>query len=285
MTDISRERKYRVMLCGTGGDEINGQTIHPRILLADLLTRGRPLELYRQLLSWSLLIRRPGIQLFSQALIHLFPLSLRSKLSEHGQLEQWINRAFAREYRVSARQTTVLDGPWFFDMRIRNANHTLAFLARQMTYKSPSVIERRYPYLDQTLVEYLSTVPLDQLIRPGQQRSLMRRALSTILPPEIAMRKTKASAGRCYSVSLYKHWDYVKELLAYPLIANLGYVDNVQLLTALRAMRSGQIPPHFLRLFKALFLEIWLQGIRERGLIVFQSPSATLNTALVQSGT
>ena len=38
--------------------------------------------------------------------------------------------------------------------------------------------EARYPYLDQNLIEFILSIPADQLLRPGERRSLMRRSLT-----------------------------------------------------------------------------------------------------------
>jgi asparagine synthase len=52
--------------------------------------------------------------------------------------------------------------------------------------------EKRYPYLDRDLLEFVYAIPREQLVRPGQRRSLMRRALIGIVPDVILQRKRKA---------------------------------------------------------------------------------------------
>src|SRR4029077_4900258 len=62
---------------------------------------------------------------------------------------------------------------------------TLNALRRQVGSDHPSaepLHETRYPFLDRDLLEFLFAVPRDQLVRPGQRRSLMRRALSGVVP-------------------------------------------------------------------------------------------------------
>jgi asparagine synthase (glutamine-hydrolysing) len=267
MSEIARQHKYRVMLCGTGGDEVNGQALDPHIMMADLLLGLRLVELTKQLTAWSLLSRRPWIQVLLQSLAQLLPLTVRSKLSKQGQLEPWVNRTFARKFRLSARQMTSVESLRSLGPAARDALHTLTSLSRQMTHRPPSTMEQRYPYLDRELVEFLSTIPLNQLLRPGHRRLLMRRALSTILPPEVASRKTKTSAARCYPVALEKHWSEIEGVLASPISGQLGYVDKNAIHTALFAMKNGQVPTHFLRLLKALSLELWLRDVGARRLL------------------
>ena len=46
--------------------------------------------------------------------------------------------------------------------------------------------EKRYPVLDRDLLEFLFAIPREQLVRPGERRSLMRRALKGIVPEEVS---------------------------------------------------------------------------------------------------
>src|SRR5207253_1160265 len=101
----------------------------------------------------------------------------------------------------------------------------LVTLTRVITHSQPTIMERRYPYLDRNLVEFLTSIPLDQLLRPGQRRFLMRRALAGLLPTEILARKTKAGAGRCYVLTLEKHWDRIEEAYRSPLSSHFGYIN------------------------------------------------------------
>jgi len=82
---------------------MNGQALNPRVQMAELLLQCARGGL-KQLVAWSLLLRRPWIQLFLETLIQLLPLRLRTRLTEQGNLEPWVNRTFARKQRISARQ-------------------------------------------------------------------------------------------------------------------------------------------------------------------------------------
>jgi asparagine synthase (glutamine-hydrolysing) len=268
--ELEQRHKYRVMLSGLGGDEMNGMPLDPCIQMADLLIKLRLVEMIKLLIDWSLRIRRPAIQLFCHTLFQFLPVSIRARLTKQGIVNAWVNPMFARKYNLPTRQLEG-DNGWYLSPIVRDSIQTLATLSRVMTYTSPSVIEARYPYLDQTLVEFLTTIPIDQLLRPGQRRSLMRRALADLLPPEILLRRTKACAARCYSVALEKQWRAVESAFSSPVSSRLGYVERDSILTALNAMKAGQVPDYFLRLLKALSLELWLRDVSARGVIVDHS--------------
>jgi asparagine synthase (glutamine-hydrolysing) len=284
LAEIIERREYRVMLCGTGGDEVNGQPLDARVLLADLLLHARGFEFAKGLKAWSLRMRRPAIQLLFQSLLILCPISIRARLTHAAKVEPWIKPTFARKHRMSARQLGVVDGLRFVSPAVRDAVQTIVTLGKRMTYVSPSPIESRYPYLDQNLVEFLTTIPLNQLIRPGQRRVLMRRALRDILPPEIVSRKTKASAGRCYSVALERDWEKIDQLFVDPLTSAFGYVHRDKIHAALRDMKNGQVPPSFLRLLKTLSLEAWLRNAISREIISMPGGLASTVETHVHSG-
>src|SRR2546428_7299542 len=52
--------------------------------------------------------------------------------------------------------------------------------ARKRAATAPWRVERWYPFLDQDLVVFLTTIPLEQLLRPGERRCLMRRARRSV---------------------------------------------------------------------------------------------------------
>jgi asparagine synthase (glutamine-hydrolysing) len=268
LEEICGRHGYRVLLSGVGGDDVNGQGLDPRSQMADLILELHPVELAKQLTEWSLLIRtRPWIQLLLQTVLQLMPLFVRTRFTKQANAEPWMNHKFGRKFRICARQLDAIMGAWFIRPIARDAKQNVAALSRQMSCTAPSIIEKRYPYLDQNLLEFLKTIPVEQLLRPGQRRLLMRRALANILPAQILTRKTKAGPARCYSVALEKHWDKVEGLLASPISSRLGYVDRDALYKALHAMKTGYLPDHFLRLLRALSLELWLREADRRSVI------------------
>src|SRR5437588_10080990 len=86
---------------------------------------------------------------------------------------------------------------------------TLESMRRQLSrtalpYQPP--YEKRYPFLDRDLLAFMFTVPRDQVVRPAQRRSLMRRALASTVPDEFLNRKTKAYVSRAQMVGLSRDW-------------------------------------------------------------------------------
>jgi asparagine synthase (glutamine-hydrolysing) len=265
--DVLDRFGYRVVLSGQGGDEVNGQALDIRIPIADSLFQLRIRLAAKQLLTWSLRSRYPFIQLLWQSLNLLLPAFLRWTKPPHTvEMARWLNAHFAWQYGMFDDLRGSLVGSWRWLPSARDAYQTIEILSRDMTNRRPSTVEIRYPFLDQTVVEFLTSIPTDQLLRPGSRRSLMRRTLSGVLPPEIVARRTKASTGRCVAMSLQKHWILVENLLQAPLISEIGYVDGKAFRMVLEHTRSG----HFVdlvRTLRTLSLECWLRQAINHGVL------------------
>jgi len=278
ISDLMQTIDHRVMLNGTGGDEMNGQAINLVLPIADHLATFRWREAGTQLVAWSLVTRRPALHLLFETILEFLSPHIRAYLVERGKLQPWMNRRFARKYRLRDRQMEDIEGSWFWRPAARDSAQTIMTLSRDLTYGAPSRLEQRYPYLDQDLVEFLASIPVNQMLQPGRRRHLMRRALSSLLPPEVRERKTKVSAARCYSMTLQKHWQQIENVLLSPLGSRLGYFERDDLYLDLVKLKNGVVPIHLVRLLKALSLELWLRDVAARGVIYIPS----LSTATVR---
>jgi asparagine synthase (glutamine-hydrolysing) len=271
--DVLAKGAYRVILSGLGGDQLLGQTMNPRVQIADALVRFRLREFAWLLMEWSVLIRIPWIRLLYQTLVLLLPVSLRARMSHVAESQSWIKPAFARKHRFSARLLEDEQGSWLQFPSVRDTLPSIPALARQMTYiTSNGGGESRYPYLDRRLTEFLLSIPKDQLLRPGDRRSLMRRALVCLLPQEVLARRSKASTGRCVVTTLEKQWNKVGHMLSDLLISNLQYVDSTAFSAALAALKNGNPSSDMVRLLRCLALEVWLRDGVARGILSISDP-------------
>ena len=259
---------YRVLLSGIGGDEFLGGIPDPRPLLGDLIVQLRPFELMKQLKAWSLVKRQPWIHLLYQTALQMLPSFLSTKFSNEFTVESWIHSQFVRRYLLSKlelERSRALN----CEPSRRNFAHTLEILARQMGQTQPSSSdreERRYPYLDQNLLEFLAAVPSDQLLRAHERRSLMRRALVNLLPKEILARQTKSVTARSYVVGLNVQWLEIEAVFKASLVSRRHYIAQTEFLSALRVTRKGSIS-HLIPLLRIASLESWLRDMDRRGLI------------------
>ena len=149
--------------------------------------------------------------------------------------------------------------------------YTLEALRRQLAvaalpYGPP--FEKRYPYLDRNLLEFMYAIPREQLVRPKQRRSLMRRALAGIVPDEILNRKSKAFVARAPMAEISKDWSSITATVQDMLSASLGIVDSQRLFEVLQKARRGEESPT-LRLMRTMCLEAWMKDLRALGCMDF----------------
>jgi asparagine synthase (glutamine-hydrolysing) len=97
-------------------------------------------------------------------------------------------------------------------------------------------VEVRFPFFDKRLVEFCLALPPGQKLQHGWTRSILRRAMRGILPPEIQWRKGKGSLGANIKLKLL---EYERHTLDDVVLNNPGtiakYVDVRALRTAYQA--------------------------------------------------
>lgn len=126
----------------------------------------------------------------------------------------------------------------------------------------PHVLRRpeyRYPFLDKDLVEFLFSIPREQILRPGRRRSLMRRALVNIVPTEILERRRKAFQLRAPLNRIRDAYPDLDKLLTKPKIADLGLIDVNRAREYLKRIAEGQAE-WWQAMLRTVVYELWLQS-------------------------
>ena len=140
---------------------------------------------------------------------------------------------------------------------------TLDALRRQLACSPPSLqtlYEKRYPYLDRSLLEFMYAVPCEQLVRPGQRRSLMRRALVGIVPDDLLNRKRKAFVSRTPTMGISSEYGSLIEIGRHMVSASLGIVDSGGISEVLSKLRRGHVVP-LGGLMRTVAIERWLRQL------------------------
>jgi asparagine synthase (glutamine-hydrolysing) len=257
---------HRIVLSGLAGDELLGGAPSFIPQLADLLVTARLPTLLRQLRAWALSNRTTVFALLTEMLRAFLPKKLT-----FGDVRSapWWEAGFIAAHRAAfsryQRPFSLLRAKPSFQERLE----TVEALQRQIAscVQAPQILcDKRYPYLDRDLVEFLIAIPPDQLQRPGQRRSLMRQALVGVVPDELLNRKRKAFIARQPLVDIMSHWSAYCELTENSILVALHVIDRGRLIAALEEARAGNIIPLPL-LAHAVVLEKWLRHIRPYGFI------------------
>ena len=251
----------RVLLSGTGGDEVTGGVPTPIPELADLLSRARLLSLAHELKSWALNQRRPWFHLLFQATREFFPAVLVG-MPKSGQPAGWLHPEFVRHHRKALSGYEVrlkLLGPL---PSIQENLNTLRALQRQLGCAAVApepLCEKCYPFLDRDFLELIYAIPREQLVRPGHRRSLMRRALVTIVPPEILNRRRKAFATRSARKNVSEKNARAVNMKEKMISSSLGITDSQAVSEALNPKSGGDIS--ILTLMRSFAFEAWLRNL------------------------
>jgi asparagine synthase (glutamine-hydrolysing) len=262
----------RVVLSGIGGDEVMGGVPTPTAELENLLARAQFGALARQLKIWALEKRRPWFHLFWEAARGFFPPALVS-VPKYMRPAPWLQSSFVKRHWVALTgypsRTKLFGSLPSFQENV----DTFDALRRQLActalpFEPP--FEKRYPYLDRGLLEFMFAIPREQLVRPTQRRSLMRRALVGIVPDEILNRKTKAFVARSPMVAISNDWAHFAGMTRNMLSSSLGIVDSERILEALHKVRRGEETP-IITLRRTLCLEEWLNDLRISGIIALDT--------------
>ena len=258
----------RVVLSGIGGDEVMGGVPTPTPEFEDLLARAKFGALAHQLKVWALEKKKPWFHLFFEAARDFFPPALVG-VPKHMRPAPWLQPSFVKRHWVALTGypcRTKLFGPLpSFQGNVGTLDALRRQLARTALPFEPP-FEKRYPYLDRGLLEFLFAIPREQLVRPTQRRSLMRRALVGIVPDEILNKKGKAFVARAPMAEISNDWAHFVEMTQNMLGSSLGIVDPERISEALQKVRRGEEVP-MITLRRTLCLDGWLKDLRRLGII------------------
>ena len=261
---------YRVTLSGIGGEEATGGGVPtPTPELQDLLARGRFFTLIEQLNAWAAKMRRPRLPLLWESVRGFFPLSLSSLPKNIGPAS-YLHPSFVRRNRDALCGypcRVKLSGPLpSFQNHTCALNHVRRFLAYRELH-SEWLREVRFPYLDRDLLEFTYAVPQDQLVRVGQRRSLMRRALVSIVPAEVLHRRKGATLPQEPPNIGPAEWSILAGM-GRRLISNADeVVDPDRFLKSLHEARHNEeVAIGGVR--RVLTLESWLRHLTNQGILM-----------------
>ena len=266
--EVFAECQARVVLSGEAGDAaFRNDEMYPTELAGEIFRRP-PGAIVSVLSAWA---RSERTTLWQMAMGSIFIPAISSRSVDQPPLPNWLDPGLVRrsglsDYRRSYATQTAGITP------VYRARHCATILKVRSILSaglhgyqtSKDYAEVRYPYLDTRLLSFLLSIPPDQLWRPNDRRSILRRSLRGILPEEIRARVGKATATEPMMVAIHRNWPWILDLLNNSTIAQAGYVVEDKLKKVLDDARQGigNVPVQLLR---CLSVEIWLRNIARTG--------------------
>ncbi len=242
-----------ILLNGMGGDHVCWSEFLNPPSVADDLSRLRFRSAFRESRQWATALGKPQSGILIDAASEVFGRTESS-------LPPWVDRRFA--------EATGIDRPLRGDPEVeafRLPSRRAHFIALRSIAGEIGArrsifgpVDVRYPFLDRRLVEFAFGVPIGQHLRPGETRSLQRRAIARIVPNDIAYRRTKGGPTGTIYRRFRQRWPAIKALFQDARVCAYGYVDRAALTDSLQRAAHGQnlSAPGLLRL---IALESWLR--------------------------
>jgi asparagine synthase (glutamine-hydrolysing) len=248
----ARERGIIVMLDGQGGDELLcGYRKFYIFYLMELLKQRR---IGRLLLEGFAFLSSPEI---------LGTLNIRHGLRYFalGQRIQGTESIFLPEFRRRfAQRIWGVGYNGNLSQRIKTdiTQFSLPVLLRYEDKNSMAhSVEARLPFLDHRLVEAIATFPMDQKMRRGWTKYVLRQALKGILPEKIRLRKSKLGfvtpEDEWFKQTLSNH---VEKIFAQACFLP-EYINVNSLRERYARYRSGQTTDTSEFFFRFFILELW----------------------------
>jgi asparagine synthase (glutamine-hydrolysing) len=265
--EILNERGARLVLSGFGGDQLLWSQLSAPYHLADHLVQLRPLSLLREMRLWHQRGCLPYPFLFWDGLVRpIWRMALRRGARDMDFDDSWLTtrvrssmRGFAARSLAGERGFSLPGQQARYDS-IRAAVNGWAWLIDDLAQG----YEVSCPFFHRPLVEFCLSIPFDQHVRPGEMRSLHRRALRRILPAGIVNRQCKRGPSDAMMHAIRREWPTILSLLSgtEARIYTGGYVERVPFLKRLEDIRFGLKDDHVF-LIRALELEVWLRSIEQ----------------------
>ncbi len=261
--NFMRRQGARVLLNGVGGDELfcSGDSGSPEI--ADCLAEGRFLTALKLVRDWSQCSGSPlwrvlMVEGLSPLMIGLPILDWKpSDIKElctwsTPQARSWINR---RNYRLGLK---VEGGVQPASRRIRLFSiRSFRALLSSGYFRRTDGIYVSHPYAHQRLIEFILSLPMNQLAQPGRDRWLMRRAMNGILPERIRTRRSKGTFDEALCRALMREQHMLTEPL---LVCQREYVNARRLSAAVDEMLLGKVR-QIASFIHVISIERWLRSL------------------------
>lgn len=260
----------RVLLDGFDGDII---VSHGTGYLTEL---ARTLK-WKKLIFEINCLKKLGINLRGQVFqifSNLLPLFLKKRRMiwvEKNQKEGSRTRIVKKEFRDSLDLIEKVVKMHEYRLKIDDA-HELHYMSLKSgllqwemelldSISVPFHVEQRHPFYDKRLVEYCLAIPTDQKLFNGWDRSVMRRAMSGILPKTIQWRKSKGNISFNFNRSFIREIEILDNQIVRNTHLIEGYVDINKIQEIYNDFKKGNTKDT-IYLWHALILSLWLSSIK-----------------------
>jgi asparagine synthase (glutamine-hydrolysing) len=268
LCDLMREAGGRVLLSGVGGDQVLGASYDPYPELADLLVLRKPLALHRRLQVWGETLNQAYLSLlWHKTIVPVLPRSVQPWCRQTSKrIPSWFNPGFVARAGLLEKDLPPIDPFGFRLPSGRDQSISYVSVVKNLSAchrRELTSIDTSYPYMHRPLIEFLQAIPFEQLLRPRENRSLMRRALRDFVPEKILWRKTKGNPSEGLARAIARECAALRSLFSDSRVCAYGFMDKAPLLAAIDRAKNG-LEVYAGALLTAILLEFWLRALESR---------------------
>jgi asparagine synthase (glutamine-hydrolysing) len=249
--EVVRSAGGRVLLSGMGSDHYLMGSLD---YISDLAARGHVRSALKEVFAWSITERQSFWRLTHQEIIRPFLPFVRN-MEQAPAAPSWLQPGFAK--RCAQMQAVRVTPGDRFAHKTATALSTLPGVFER--WSGSEDIEMRYPFLYRPLVEFAVGLPAHERVRPATNKWILREAMRGVVPERVRTRMSKGVIDARILWSLTRERARIDQLLASPILGDLGCIDPIALRSAVDEARRG-ICANSVTLFSALSLETWLSA-------------------------
>ena len=264
---IAREMENagaRVLLTGSGGDHLFWTDLNGSPELADFLAQWHLRTLIAEGSEWSRLARIPLWQILLKHAV--WPIGVMTPLARwltHDlEAPPWLTPA-AREFLVQngrdegmrLNKGIALPSRRVREMIVRSLRAVLS----SGYFQEYEEIYFSHPYANHDLIHFVLSLPMNQLVRPGQDRVLMRRATRGLLPEPIRTRKSKGTIDELACRVLERELEEIGEPANFE-VCQRHYADPKVLEKEMISIAMGRTD-HSYAFLRLMNVEQWLRSL------------------------
>jgi len=120
-----------------------------------------------------------------------------------------------------------------------------------------------HPYSSERLIRFVLSLPMDQLNRPGESRSLLRRSTVGLLPERVRTRVSKGVVVEAFSRAVAREENKLGDVRDFE-VCRRGYARAAGLAEAIRLTALGSME-HSGQLLRLISVERWLRSLNTIG--------------------
>lgn len=259
-------RIFETILSGLGGDELLGGVPDGSPEIGDCLLGLRVRDFCTATLRWSLASRNTVWNTTRETCKSM--ASLFDGRGSYFEPPPWTRtgEATAKSHRIALSGESIAQLHSFGVAAISNSLAWCSILNTlpHLFPRRGKRYEFRYPFLDKDLAEFLLAAPREQIIRPSQRRSLMRRALSPVIPEHIRNRRRKAVIGSGLVRAIQSNSGQIKHHFKSSRVADLGLVDPHQFHASVDQICSHSDLKWCRQIRATIAIEQWLRSFESR---------------------